>query len=182
MDWFGLAATTSCPSVKPQRRSLSRFGTFQNVAVAPARMQIPKYASFLWECPFSKCCCGPHEARNFHLHHHMSPNAIIKIIQKQQENPSKLECLFFVVARPSSFQRKSSVIISLLGVPPFVCVCLLFRIDVFPIDKLTFWAAHGRPISYNFHFCCFLLGNTYILARPRIACFHIDFTFVARPC
>ena len=130
--------TTSFSSIKPQRRSLSRFGTFQNVAVAPARMQIPKYVSFLWECPFSKCCCGPREARNFHLHHHMSPNAIIKIIQKQPENPSKLESLFFVVARPSSFLAKFFSNYKPFWSAPFVCVCLLFRIDVFPTEKSTF--------------------------------------------
>ena len=69
-------------------------------------MQIPKCVSFLWECPFSKCCCGPHEAQNFHLQHHTSPNAIIKVIQKHQENPSKLESPFLVVARSSSCLAK----------------------------------------------------------------------------
>ena len=151
--------------------------------MAPARVRIPKCVSFLWECTFSKCCCGPHEAQNFHLQHHTSPNAIIKIIQQHEENPSKLDCVIFVVARPSSFLAKFVSNYKPFWSAPFcLCVCLLFRIVVFPLEKLTFWGAHERPISHKFHICCFLLRNTYILARSRIACFHIGFTFVARPC
>ena len=170
--------TTSCPYVKSQRRSLSRFGTFQNVVVAPARMRIPKWVSFFSECPFSKCCCGPHEARNVHLHHHMSPDAIIKIIQKQQENPSKLECLFFVVARPSSFLTKFFSNYKPFWSSPF-CLCLsafqnrcisyrkvnisrspwasdflqILHLLLSPRKYLHFGASTNRMFSYRFHYC-----------------------------
>ena len=98
--------TTSCPSVKLQCRSLSRFGTFQNVAVAAARMQIPKYAIFFLECLISKCCCGTREAQNFELRHYRSTFVTIKIIKQRQGNASKLECLIFVAERPSSVLAK----------------------------------------------------------------------------
>ena len=141
-------------------------------------MQIPKYVSFLWECPFSKCCCGPHEARNFHLHHHMSPNAIIKIIQKQQENPSKLDSPFFVVARPSSFLAKIFSNYKPFWSAPF-CLCLSAfqnwcisyrKINILrspwapdllqnphlllsPTEYLHFGAFTNRMFSHRFHFC-----------------------------
>ena len=141
-------------------------------------MQIPKCASFLWECPFSKCCCGPHEARNFHLHYHMLPNAIIKIIQKQQENPSKLESLFFVLARPSSYLAKFLSNHKPFGSAPFClrlsafqnCCISSRKVNIsrcpwvpdflqFPYLLLSrrkylhFAASTNRMFSHRFHFC-----------------------------
>ena len=146
-------------------------------------MQIPKCASFLWECPFSKCCCGPHEAQNFHLHHHMSPNAIIKIIQKRKENPSKLDWLIFVVARPSSFLAKIFSNYKPFWSAPF-CLCLSAfqnccissrKVNILrspwvpdflqiphllssPREYLHFAASTNRMFSYRFHFCRTSLG------------------------
>ena len=136
------------------------FGSapFQNVAVVHTRLQISIYIIIC---------------------HRMLSSKSYKNTNKKHQSWSAL-FLTLRVHRP--FWRKYSVIISLFGVPPFVCVCLLFRIDVFPIEKITFWGPHGRPICYKIHICCFLLRNTYILARSRIACFHIDFTFATRPC
>ena len=146
--------------------------------MAPARVRIPKCASFLWECPFSKCCCGPHQAQNFHLQHHTSPNAIIKIIQKQEENPSKLEWLILVVARSSSFLTKLFCNYKPFWSAPF-CLCLsafqnwciscrkinilrcpwapdLLQIPhllLSPREYLHFGASTNRMFSHRFHFC-----------------------------
>ena len=79
---------------------------FQNVAVAHGRVRNPKCVIFFLDCLISKCCCGPHEAQNFDLHHHRSTLVTIKIIKTRQGNASKLECLIFVAERPSSVLAK----------------------------------------------------------------------------
>ena len=108
----------------------------------------------------------------------MSPNAIIKIIQKQQENPSKLECLIFVVARPSSFLAKIFSNYKPFWSAPF-CLCLsafqnccissrkvnilrspwvpmgaqLPHLLLSPREYLHFGASTNRMFSHRFHFC-----------------------------
>ena len=174
--------TTSCPSVKLQCRSLPRINDFQNVAVAPARMQIPKYAIFFLECLISKCCCGTREAQNFELRHYRSTFVTIRIIKKRQGNASQLDSLIFVAERPSSVLAKFHSKYKPFGVPNFVCVYQLFRVVVFPKEKSTFV---GPPEFVNFRkfqICCTSQGNTHSLERQRIVRFHIGFTFVARPC
>ena len=49
------------------------------------------------------------------------------------------------------FWQNSTVNIRIFGVPNFVCVYLLFRIVVFPTEKLTFWSVPAFWISNKFH-------------------------------
>ena len=96
--------------------------------------------------------------------------------------PQSWTVIFLLPSARRPFWRNSIVNVSLFGVPNFVCVYQLFRVVIFPLEKLTFWCVHDFLISYKFHICCISNGNTHILERPRIVRFQMGFTFVARPC
>ena len=145
-------------------------------------MQIPKYVIFFLECLISKCCCGPHEAQNFDLRHHRSTFVTIRIIKNDREMPQSWSGLFWSPSAHRPFWRNSIVKIKLCGLPNLVRFYLLFGIVVFPDEMLTFLHDHEFLSSYKSHIYCISNGNTHILERPWIVCFHRGFTFVARPC
>ena len=73
----------------------------------------------------------------------------IKVIKKRQGFPSKLEFPFSSWAPICIFIQKTSVIISLLGVPDFDGDWLLFEFLISPKKILTFWGPREFLISYT---------------------------------
>ena len=100
---------------------------FQNVAVAPTRLNISMYATI--RAP-------------------LLPSTSFK---NDKEFHQSWSACFFVLGVHMHFHSKTTVIISYFGVPDFLCVYLLFIFFIFPKEMLTFWRPRDVSFGVTFH-------------------------------
>ena len=97
--------------------------SFQNVAVAPTRLNISMYVT---------------------LRPPLLPSTSFKNVKDFHQN---LTVCFLVLSAHVHFPSNTTVIVSFFGVPNFLCVYLLFIFLIFPMEILTFCCAHDFLIS-----------------------------------
>ena len=134
-----------------------KFMISQNVAVVPARIKIPHCLKLFFICSHllahEKVAVAPTRIK-ISMFSTLCPHLLHSKSSKNLKHLHQSWTAYvFVLCALMHFRSKTTVIISLFGMPSFVVAFLLFIFLIFPMEILTFCSIHDFLISQEFHFC-----------------------------